>query len=145
MESERDLRMEVFLQGTLISLAEESHPTHKCIILWVLSNVGSLRNINENDWLRGRINSRVESKKVEENIIEFRATPNRAELSVLTFLDVCFKGKLHCAESAMRVKLCFAYSLLYTQEKMWKTPLMQLVRMVVYALWGNYGSVEWLV
>lgn len=35
----------------------------------------------------------VESKKVEENIIEFKATHNRAELSVLTFVDVYFKGK----------------------------------------------------
>ena len=74
----------------------------------------------------------VESKKVEENIIEFKATHNRAELSVLTVLDVYFKGKLHCAESAMQ--LWFAYLLLYTQEKMWKTPLMQLVRMLVHAL-----------
>ena len=47
----------------------------------------------------------VESKKVEENIIEFKATHNRAELSVITFLDVYFKGKLHCAESANFVLL----------------------------------------
>ena len=36
----------------------------------------------------------VESKTIEENIIEFKATHNRAELSVITFLDVYFKGKL---------------------------------------------------
>ena len=69
----------------------------------------------------------VESKTIEENIIEFKSTHNRAELSVITFLDVYFKGKLHCVESAMRVQLRFAYSLLYTQEKIRKTPLVQLV------------------